>query len=94
MSLRALPAEVGRVSEKGEGEGGGEEVLDSASGQTKRTRVNYTFGYLCINTLAVGGTAKGSAEVKKEVRQGRRDEGQQQWANCCFASGLKFNWLV
>lgn len=74
-------------------------MLDSASGQTKRTRVNYTFGYLCINTLAVGGTAKGStgSSSRGEGKKGRGEEGekgQQQWANCCFASGLKFNWLV
>lgn len=71
--------------------------LDSASGQTKRTRVNYTFGYLCINTLAVGGNAKGGSSSRQAGRQlgeEQQKEEEEQWANCCFASGLKFNWLV
>lgn len=77
MSLRALPKGVERGSaEGGGGGGGGKEVLDNASGQTKRTRVNYTFGYLCINTLAVGGTAKGSAGSRGEEGGEAREKGR------------------
>lgn len=35
-----------------------------------------------------------AAEVREKGEKGRAKREQQQWANCCFASGLKFNWLV
>lgn len=68
-----------------------EEVLDSASGQTKRTRVNYTFGYLCINTLAVGGTAKGSTGSRGagERGEGKSKEGTAAMGELLFCVRAK-----
>lgn len=50
-----------------------------------KTRVNYTFGYLCINTLAVRGAARSRSW---------QDPYRGKWLSCCFASSPKFNWLV
>jgi len=49
----------------------------------QKTRVNYTFGYLCINTLAV----RGATELKHDPKNIL-----SVWAigqGCCWCSALR-----
>lgn len=84
----------GREEKEKEKEGEEEKCLIARLGKQNELVLTTHLG-ICVLTLwQLEEPLKAAAEVKKEVRQGRRVEGQQQWANCCFASGLKFNWLV